>query len=116
MAGADYVQTPEMTNIWRNREQLFVIVDESPTPRWPHSASWRANSAFSFMSVRWRSRSRRRRPPIFVVDPKGDIAARYDKIHMFDVDLAGGESYRESRNYRPGEPPSRPICRGAGSG
>ena len=31
----------------------------------------------------------------FLVDPKGDIAARYDKIHMFDVDLAGGESYRE---------------------
>ena len=29
--------------------------------------------------------------------------ARYDKIHMFDVDLAGGESYRESRSYRPGE-------------
>jgi predicted amidohydrolase len=39
----------------------------------------------------------------FLVDPKGDIAARYDKIHMFDVDLADGESYRESRNYRPGE-------------
>ena len=39
----------------------------------------------------------------FLIDPKGDILARYDKIHMFDVDLAGGESYRESRNYRPGE-------------
>jgi predicted amidohydrolase len=39
----------------------------------------------------------------FLINPKGDIAARYDKIHMFDVDLAGGESYRESRNYRPGE-------------
>ena len=32
----------------------------------------------------------------FLINPKGDIAARYDKIHMFDVDLAGGESYRES--------------------
>src|SRR6476646_385599 len=39
----------------------------------------------------------------FLIDPKGEIAARYDKIHMFDVDLAGGESYRESRTYRPGE-------------
>ena len=38
-----------------------------------------------------------------MIDPKGEIAARYDKIHMFDVDLAGGESYRESRNYRAGE-------------
>jgi predicted amidohydrolase len=38
-----------------------------------------------------------------LIDPQGEIAARYDKIHMFDVDLAGGESYRESRSYRPGE-------------
>jgi predicted amidohydrolase len=39
----------------------------------------------------------------FLIDPRGEIVARYDKIHMFDVDLAGGESYRESRTYRPGE-------------
>jgi predicted amidohydrolase len=39
----------------------------------------------------------------FLIDRKGEIIARYDKIHMFDVDLSGGESYRESRNYRPGE-------------
>jgi hypothetical protein len=38
-----------------------------------------------------------------LIDRKGEVAARYDKIHMFDVDLAGGESYRESRNYRPGD-------------
>jgi predicted amidohydrolase len=39
----------------------------------------------------------------FLIDPRGAIAARYDKIHMFDVDLSGGESYRESRTYRAGE-------------
>ncbi|HEX9238139.1 MAG TPA: carbon-nitrogen hydrolase family protein, partial [Xanthobacteraceae bacterium] len=39
----------------------------------------------------------------FLIDRKGEVAARYDKIHMFDVDLAGGESYRESNTYRPGE-------------
>ncbi|KAB7738694.1 carbon-nitrogen hydrolase family protein [Parvibaculum sedimenti] len=38
----------------------------------------------------------------FLVAPDGSIAARYDKIHMFDVDLAGGESYRESRNFDAG--------------
>jgi predicted amidohydrolase len=38
----------------------------------------------------------------FLIAPGGEIVARYDKIHMFDVDLAGGESYRESRLYRPG--------------
>jgi deaminated glutathione amidase len=39
----------------------------------------------------------------FLIDRSGAIIARYDKIHMFDVDLANGESYRESRNYRPGD-------------
>ncbi len=38
----------------------------------------------------------------FLIGPDGGIQARYDKIHMFDVDLPGGESYRESRNYQPG--------------
>jgi predicted amidohydrolase len=31
------------------------------------------------------------------------VLASYDKIHMFDIDLPGGESYRESANYQPGE-------------
>ena len=39
----------------------------------------------------------------FVIDAGGEIAGRYDKIHMFDVDLPNGESYRESKNFRPGE-------------
>lgn len=39
----------------------------------------------------------------YVVDPAGNVLARYDKIHMFDVDLGGGESYRESATYKPGE-------------
>lgn len=38
----------------------------------------------------------------FLFTPDGSIAATYDKIHMFDVDLPGGERYRESKNYRPG--------------
>lgn len=39
----------------------------------------------------------------FLITPTGDIAARYDKIHMFDVDLGDGESFRESDGYRPGD-------------
>lgn len=39
----------------------------------------------------------------FLIAPDGGIAARYDKIHMFDVDLATGESHRESKSYRPGD-------------
>ena len=45
---------------------------------------------------RWANRA-------FVIDAAGEIAARYDKIHMFDVDLATGESWRESSAYAPGD-------------
>lgn len=45
---------------------------------------------------RWANRS-------FLIDDAGEIVARYDKIHMFDVALAGGESWRESAAYAPGE-------------
>jgi predicted amidohydrolase len=38
----------------------------------------------------------------FLFTPQGQIAARYDKIHMFDVDLANKETYRESATFRPG--------------
>jgi predicted amidohydrolase len=38
----------------------------------------------------------------FLIDPSGDVAGRYDKIHMFDVELPNGEVYRESANFEPG--------------
>jgi predicted amidohydrolase len=39
----------------------------------------------------------------FLIGPDGAIIARYDKIHMFDVDVSPTESYRESQGYRPGD-------------
>ena len=39
----------------------------------------------------------------FLINPAGNIAARYDKMHMFDVELATGESWRESSAYTAGE-------------
>ena len=106
-AGADYVQTPEMTNIMElARDKLFAaIADEDQDiclvafreiarklALYVHVGSL----AIKVSSDKAANRS-------FLIDPKGEIAARYDKIHMFDVDLADGESYRESRNFRPGE-------------
>jgi predicted amidohydrolase len=41
----------------------------------------------------------------FLIDDKGAIRARYDKIHLFDVDLPTGESWRESAAYAPGDRP-----------
>lgn len=39
----------------------------------------------------------------FLISPRGEIAARYDKAHLFDVELGGGESYRESALYQAGD-------------
>lgn len=39
----------------------------------------------------------------FLISPKGQITARYDKMHMFDVTLSDSETYRESAGYRPGD-------------
>ena len=38
----------------------------------------------------------------FLIDPDGGIAARYDKIHMFDVEVSERETWRESQGFRPG--------------
>lgn len=42
----------------------------------------------------------------FMIDDKGQIQARYDKLHLFDVDLPSGEIYRESAAYRAGDKPA----------
>jgi len=39
----------------------------------------------------------------FVIDGTGAVRARYDKLHLFDIDLAGGQSIRESEAYAPGD-------------
>ena len=106
-AGAEYVLTPEMTNILAaNREQLFAVAVEEEADASLATLREVARKLGIYVhigSLAIRISPDRAPNRSFLVDPKGDILARYDKIHMFDVDLAGGESYRESRNYRPGE-------------
>jgi len=106
-AGAAYVLTPEMTNILAaKREQLFaVIADEESDASLAtlRDLARRLGIYIHIGSLAIKVSHDRAANRSFLIDPKGDIAAGYDKIHMFDVDLADGESYRESRNYRPGE-------------
>jgi predicted amidohydrolase len=106
-AGADYVLTPEMTNILAaKREQLFSVVVEEEADAALATLREVARKLGIYVhigSLAIKISPDRAANRSFLIDPKGDILARYDKIHMFDVDLAGGESYRESRNYRPGE-------------
>ena len=106
-AGADYVLTPEMTNIMEiKRERLFanIVEEEADTSLVTFCELARRLGIYIHVgSLAIRLAGERAANRSFLISPKGDIAARYDKIHMFDVDLANGESYRESRSYRPGE-------------
>ena len=105
--GADYVQTPEMTNILeRSRENLFstIVAEESDPSLATFRELARALGIYVHVgSLAVKVSHEKAANRGFLIDRKGDIVARYDKIHMFDVDLKGGESYRESRAYRPGD-------------
>jgi predicted amidohydrolase len=105
--GADYVLTPEMTNIIENdRERMFatIVAEEQD----PSLATFRELARTLGIFINVGSLAIKVSPDkaanrSFLIDRKGDVVARYDKIHMFDVDLGNGERYRESRNYRAGE-------------
>jgi predicted amidohydrolase len=105
--GADYVQTPEMTNLCvRSRDELLQVIaeEESDTGLAAFRETARKLGIWLHIgSLAIRVSNEHAANRAFVINPHGDITARYDKIHMFDVDLAGGESYRESRSYKAGD-------------
>jgi predicted amidohydrolase len=105
--GADYVQTPEMTNILEiKRERLLAALAPEESDASLAAFRERARKLRLFLhigSLAIKLTPERAANRSFLIDRNGDIVARYDKIHMFDVDLADGESYRESATFRPGE-------------
>jgi len=106
-AGADYVLTPEMTNILAaNCEQLFakiVTEERDATLTTLREVARKLAIYIHIGSLAIKTSPEKAANRSFLIDRRGEVVARYDKIHMFDVDLAGGESYRESNTYRPGE-------------
>jgi len=105
-AGATFVQTPEMSNVVnRSRDALFAVL--APEERDPMLAAFRTLAkelgitihAGSLAILRADGKVANR---AFVIAPSGEIAARYDKLHLFDVDLPNGESWRESNTYTGG--------------
>jgi predicted amidohydrolase len=106
-AGAAFVATPEMTSLFEaESDALFAKV--KPEDDDVALKAFRALAAEQGLwlligSLPIRVGERQCTNRSFLLDPNGRIAAWYDKVHMFDVDLPGGETYRESRNYRRGE-------------
>jgi deaminated glutathione amidase len=105
--GAAYVQTPEVTTLMElDSAKLFSATEpeDGNTALEHFRALARELSIWLHIgSMPVKARADKIANRSFLIAPSGAIAARYDKIHMFDVDLAGGESYRESKNYAPGE-------------
>lgn len=105
--GADYIQTPEVTTLMEVESEKAIAACEpedgnaalqnfsdlaNDLKTWLHIGS---------MAVRVNDQKLANRSYVF--NPNGDIAARYDKIHMFDVTLDNERRYEESETYAPGE-------------
>lgn len=103
VAGADFISTPETTHLMEmNRksvlEKVFEQKDDPGLQKfqalaselrvWLHIGSLITKVAGDRLANR-----------SFMIGPDGGIAASYDKVHLFDVDLGGGETYRESALY-----------------
>ena len=105
--GARYVQTPEMTGlVQKDRKALFASVRAQGDDLVLKAASGLSARLGIFLHVGSTPVLREdgriaNRAALF--GPDGELLATYDKIHMFDVDLANGESWRESAVYEPGK-------------
>lgn len=106
--GATFIATPEMTNLLDIRPGMAraKVRREADDQSLPILRALAADLGVTLLvgslaialdgDERFANRS-------FLIGPDGSILARYDKIHMFDVEVGDGQTYRESRAYRPGE-------------
>jgi predicted amidohydrolase len=106
--GAAFIATPEMTNLLDIRPGMAraKVRREAEDESLPKLRALAAELGVTLLigslaialdeEERFANRS-------FLIGPDGAILARYDKIHMFDVEVGDGQTYRESRAYRPGE-------------
>ena len=106
--GADLILTPEVTNcVSASRSQQLAVLQPEEEDITLAAIRTEAEALGVWIAIgsvalktddpvgRFANRS-------FMINPTGDIAAWYDKIHMFDVDVSATETYRESDGYRPG--------------
>ena len=103
--GATYVQSPEMTGaLVRDRVALKTMLKEEAADPVVASASELARSLGIHVhvgSTAIAAEGGKVANRAFLFGPDGAKIATYDKIHMFDVDLDNGESWRESATYEP---------------
>jgi deaminated glutathione amidase len=96
--GAEFVLTPEVTNcVSQDRAHQRDVLQHEEDDITLAGLRATARDLGIWLSIgRFANRS-------FLIDPTGAIMARYDKIHMFDVDVSATETFRESAGFRPGD-------------
>ena len=104
--GAAFVQTPEMTSlVERSRPSLFEKVrpeESDPTLAGLRDVARETGTIVHVGSLAVLNGDKVANRA-FVIDRDGEVIARYDKLHLFDVDLPNGESWRESATYTGGD-------------
>ncbi len=104
--GASFIATPEVTDqvISNRAEKIDQMLSEDEHPGLPYftalAKELKVTLLIGSMCIKIESEKIVNRS--FLIAPNGNIRARYDKIHMYDVDLPTGESHRESKVFRPG--------------
>jgi predicted amidohydrolase len=107
--GAEFVLTPEVTNCVStsrtHQKSVLHREDSDPTLRdlAAAAAQHRVWLLIGSLAMLTRDEDRRFANRSVLIGPDGDIRARYDKIHMFDVDVSPEETFRESDGFRPGD-------------
>ncbi|MCC7016618.1 MAG: carbon-nitrogen hydrolase family protein [Rhodospirillales bacterium] len=106
--GAEFILLPEIVNMLEPKRELALAKAKSEADD-PALVAFRALARETgawllagSLVVRAEGEKEKLANRSFLLAPDGAIAARYDKIHMFDVNLGAGERYQESRTYRPG--------------
>ena len=107
--GAQLIMTPEVTDMLEPHRKLAF---EKAQPEARHEALHGFQALAAELGV-WlllgslvvKLEAERLANRSYLIDPRGRLAASYDKMHMFDVQVADGQTYRESKAYRPGDGP-----------
>lgn len=106
--GAQFVLTPEVTNCLstsRAHQREVLQFEEDDQTLKGLTAEARAlgiTLLIGSLGLKTGDADGRFANRSFLITPDGTVAARYDKIHMFDVDISATETWRESAGYRPG--------------
>ncbi|MBI6629344.1 carbon-nitrogen hydrolase family protein [Pontibaca salina] len=107
-AGAGFVLTPEATNCvstsrtWQNQVLHHEAEDPTLAALCAQARELKIWLLIGSLALKTDDQDGRFANRSFLIGPDGEIIARYDKIHMFDVNVSATETYRESQGFRPG--------------